>query len=425
MDWYLPIACAAILAQLLVVYYAISTYHYVSKKLTSQRTLFYRPRTALLIPCRGLDARFATNLRSFFEQEYENYDLLLAVEDESDPAYRQLIELKNQCPASPARGPRNVQILVAGPSQSCSQKIHNLLYALERVPADCEILAFADSDVCVRRDWLGQLVMPLYPPKRGATTGYRWFIPTANNPATLALSAINGAIAQFLGSSLFNLAWGGSMAIRAADFRRLGLGETWSQTLSDDLSLSRAVRRAGLRIAFVPKCLVASFESTTWRKLYEFGRRQLLITRVYTPVAWWLGFLGSFVSVLGLWGGAAAALYAVAVHAEHAVLYAAVPLVFLAGQITRAVLRQISIAKALNEHLPQLLPAALADVFGCWLWSLVLFGLFLASAFGRTIRWRGIRYKLLNPTNIQILDDRRPPAPAAVPDGLSESRDLL
>jgi len=437
MDWYLLIGATAILAQLLVVYYALANYHYVTTRLASKRAPFYRPRAALIVPCKGLDTRFTANIRSFLEQDYENYYLLFVVGNESDPAYKELMILKNEwgvprwrgssrlpsdvlrseprnrptldagcavCGETPAYGPLDVQVLVAGPSQSSSQKIHNLLHALSRVPADSEVLAFADSDVCVHEDWLRHLVHPLYVTKRGLTTGYRWFVPTDNNLASLAASAINAAVAQFLGNGLFNLAWGGSMAIRTQDFHRFGIPELWSQTLSDDLSLSRAVRRAGLRITFVPQCLVASFESFTWRRLCEFGRRQFLITRVYTPGVWWLGLFSTLGSVLGMWGAAAAAIYAGAVHGEHMVLYAAVALVFFTGQVTRAVLRQIATVRALREHLSPLFPAAVADVLGCWFWSIVLFTLMLSSAFGRTIRWRGIRYRLVSPTDIRILN---------------------
>jgi len=80
--------------------------------------------------------------------------------------------------------------------------------------------------------------------------------------------------------------------------------------------------------------------------------------------------------------------------------------VFFVGQVTRAVLRQLAMAKVLREHLSQLLPAAVADVFGCWLWSVLLWLLMLSSSVGRTIRWRGIRYKLVSPTQIEILDGR-------------------
>jgi cellulose synthase/poly-beta-1,6-N-acetylglucosamine synthase-like glycosyltransferase len=366
------------------------------------------------VPCKGIDARFTSNMRSFFEQDYENYYLLFVVEDESDPAYRELIALKGD--SAPRSHALDVQILIAGPSRSSGQKIHNLLHAIGHVPADSEVLAFADSDVCVHRDWLRRLTHPLYRAKRGATTGYRWFVPTANNLATLAASSLNAAVAQFLGNGPFNLAWGGSMAVRAEDFRRLRLQEIWAQTLSDDLSLSRSVRRAGMGITFVPECLVASFESFTWHRLYEFGRRQLLITRIYAPDRWWLGFLGSLGSVLGLWGSTAAAIYAGLVHGEHLVLYAVVASVFFIGQVTRAVLRQIAVAKTLREYLPLLLPAAVADVLGCWLWSVLLLALMLSSAVGRTIRWRGIRYRVVSPTQIQILDGRRTPAPLSQAD---------
>lgn len=400
MDWYYGIAWMALIAQALVIYYAVRNYSYVLSE-SSESKRPYHPRTALLVPCKGLDAYFNSNVRSFFEQEYDNYYLFFVVESESDPAYG---ELRAACDklAGSSRA-LDVQLLVAGVSASSSQKIHNLLYAIQHVPDDVEVLAFADSDACVHRDWLGRLVRPLWRTKSGVATGYRWFVPMQNNLASLGLSAINAAIAQFLGNSPLNHAWGGSMAVRVDDFRRLNLAAVWSSSLSDDLSLSRAVRRAGMRIAFVPQCLVASFESITWRQLYEFGRRQFLITRVYTPGAWWLGLLASLGSVVGLWGSLALAVHAAAIHAQHLALYAAVPAVFFAGQLLRAVLRQVVAARVLPEHLVRLYPAAVADVLGGWFWSLVLFTMLLSSAFGRTIRWRGIRYKLVSPSEVRVL----------------------
>jgi hypothetical protein len=162
-----------------------------------------------------------------------------------------------------------------------------------------------------------------------------------------------------------------------------------------------------MKVVFVPECLVASFESMTWPKVLEFGRRQFLITRVYAPWTWWLGTLSSLGSVAGLWGTAIAAIHATWTHAEYAFLAAAIPCLFLAGQLARAVLRQLIAAQVLKAYLPQLMPTALADILGCWLWSIVLLGSLLSSAFGRTIRWRGIRYKLISPTRTVILGEPR------------------
>ena len=401
MQWYTFIAWAAIFAQGLVLYHAVRNYRYALAKYERKKRKVCEPRVVVIIPCRGLDARFQTNITSFFKQTYDSYRLFFVVEDKADPAYTKLGEVKEAVGRESKAS--DTQILISGRSTSCSQKIHNVLYALERVPEDTDILAFADSDVCVRGDWLMRLVWPLRRGGRGAATGYRWFIPTVNNLPTLAMSAINAGVAQLLGNSRLNHAWGGSMAIRVEDFRRLDLERIWRGTLSDDLSLSHAVKKAGMKVIFVPGCLVPSFESTTWSGLYEFARRQFLITRVYVPRTWWTALLASFGSVAGLWGGLALAGYAAAIHAEHIVLYAAVPALFFAGQIFRAVLRQFAAMQILSEYSPQLWRAATADVLGCWIWSVLLFVYILSSAFGRTIRWRGIRYKLDGPAQTEVL----------------------
>ena len=87
-----------------------------------------------------------------------------------------------------------------------------------------------------------------------------------------------------------NFAWGGSMAIRAADFRRLGIAEAyWANTVSDDYALTRAVREAGGKIAFEPRCLVASREESSLREFLRWSTRQIIITRVYAAHLWKLG----------------------------------------------------------------------------------------------------------------------------------------
>jgi len=400
MDWYYHIAWAAILSQSAFLFQCYRNYRYALAKYKKKRS-WHQLRTALIVPCKGLDSDFQKNIASFFNQDYENYLLWFVVADKSDPAYDELCKLKQQL--SQNSKARDVQVFVAGPGQSCSQKIHNLLHCCEKIGSDIDVLAFADSDVCIRSDWLSHIVWPLRKSRNGASTGYRWFIPKKNNPASLALSAVNAKVAQLLGNTRFNLAWGGSMAIRADTFRRVGLDKIWPKALSDDLSLSYAVRKAGKRIAFAPACLVASHESTTWPKLFEFGRRQFLITRVNAPGTWWFGLCSSLYSVLGLWAGAALAVYAAITAAENLPLFVAVPILFFAGQFIRAILRQKMITKLLEKDWPQMKFAMAADIIACWIWSLLMLIFILSSAFGRTITWRGIRYKLLGPTETVVL----------------------
>jgi cellulose synthase/poly-beta-1,6-N-acetylglucosamine synthase-like glycosyltransferase len=198
------------------------------------------------------------------------------------------------------------------------------------------------------------------------------------------------------------------MAIRVETFKELGIDKIWLKALSDDLSLSYAVKKARKKVVFVPACLVASYISTTWRELFEFGRRQFLITRVSTPGTWWFGLSSSLYSILGLWGGAALAIYAATksqIDNRHLAIFILVPILFFVAQLARAILRQEGMArKLLEEHWPKLKVAAVVDIAFFWLWSPLMLVLILSSAFGRTICWRGIRYKLLGPTETIVLN---------------------
>ena len=409
MTWYHYITAIAVLSQLVFMYQVCRNFRYALKKSRKNRCGLYH-QTILIIPCKDKDVNFEENIASFFNLDNKNYLLWFVVEDKADPAYGELCRLREKL-ASTSKA-KDIQVHIAGKifppnntqqnnntkSYSCSQKIHNLLYCYHRIPKDVKIIAFADSDICVPPHWLNHLIAPLYKSRRGATTGYRWFVPQKNNLATLALASINARIAQLLGDNCFNHAWGGSMAIRVETFREVGLDKIWPNTVSDDLSLTVAVKKAGKRVIFAPACLAASHEKTSWKKLFEFGRRQFLITRVCAPRIWWFGLFSSLYSVFGLWGTAAIAVYAAAIKDKHLYLLAAVPVFFFFSHLIRAILRQKMAAAILKNEREKMKVAMAMDIIFFWIWSIILLFLAVSSIFGRTITWRGIRYKLLSPT---------------------------
>jgi cellulose synthase/poly-beta-1,6-N-acetylglucosamine synthase-like glycosyltransferase len=403
MEWYYYIALVAILSQFLFLFQAYNNYRYALAKHKKER-LWYGQRVVLIVPCKGLDPNFQNNIASLYNQDYDNYLLWFVVADESDPAYSELCKLKSQLGETSKA--QDVKIYIAGKGQSCSQKIHNLLYCCERISDDIDVMAFADSDICVHSNWLSHLVYPLRQPKNGVATGYRWFIPKTNNLATLTLSSVNAKIAQLLGNTRFNHAWGGSMAVRVDVFRSLGIDKIWPKVLSDDLSISCAAKKAGMKVAFVPACLVASHESTTWRKLLEFGRRQFLITRIYAPRTWWFGLCSNLYSVLGIWGVAGLIIYAAVVHHKNPGLFIAVPIVFFINQLSGAILRQRMAKRLFHDEREALGAACITDILLCWIWPALLLFFIIISAFGRTIVWRQIHYKLIGPTEIIVKGTR-------------------
>jgi cellulose synthase/poly-beta-1,6-N-acetylglucosamine synthase-like glycosyltransferase len=403
MSWFQYIILIVIVVQSLVLILVYRNFRFNLHKYQRQR-IGYRPKTALCIPCKGIDSSFEKNISSFFQQDYENFILRFVVEDSSDPAYEKLCKLKDEM------GTRSkaldIEILIASRNESgnYSQKNHNLLYCYRQVADQVEVIAFADSDIFVRNDWLSQLVYPLRQEKNGVSSGYRWFIPKNNTTAELALSALNAKVAQLLGNSRFNRVWGGSMAIRTEIFKELKIEDIWSRTISDDLSLSYAVKKSGYKVAFVPACLAASYEEIDWRGLFEFGRRQLLITKVSSIWTWMMGLLGTILSVFGPVVTAGIGMYAVRTGLTYAYVYVCVPFLLLLLQFLRAILRQVMLGKMLKDDWEQMKKARLFDILMFWPMSGLFLTLILSSIFGRTIRWRGIRYKLLGPTETVVLD---------------------
>jgi len=363
------------------------------------------PKTALCIPCKGIDCDFERNITSFFQQEYNNYILRFVVEDSDDPAYEKLCELKDKFRS--ASKASDIEILIAGRNMSgnCSQKNHNLLYCCAGVMDKVEALAFADSDICVSTDWLSHLVYPLRQQKNGVSSGYRWFIPKNNITPELALSALNAKVAQLLGNTRFNQVWGGAMAIRTEVFKTLNIDKIWSKTISDDLSLSYAVKKAGYKVAFVPACLAASYEGINWKGLFEFGRRQFLITRVSAGSTWLTGLLGAILSVFGPIITAGIAIYSSqrSTFQLSYIIHSVPPLLF-GMQFLEALLRQNMIRQMLCEYREKMKKASVFDLMLFWPMSCLLLLIIITSAFGRTIRWRGIRYKLLGPAETLMLD---------------------
>ncbi|MDD5010742.1 MAG: glycosyltransferase family 2 protein [Phycisphaerae bacterium] len=391
------LAAAAILSQIIFIYQVVGNYRYVLRKFSKNHTA-YRPRTALIIPCKGIDTAFDKNIRSFYELDYEDYEIIFVTESSEDPAYGRLLALKEEY--KNLTKAFDIRVLIAGEARQGSQKLHNLLYACGNVDKDVKILAFADSDACVRINWLNEIVYPLRKDRYGVTGGYRWYVPTRNNFATLALSILNAKVAQLLGVTRFNHAWGGSMAVRVEVFKKLGMEKIWEKSASDDLTLSRASKKAGLRVIFVPSCYVASYEETEFLKLLEFARRQFLITRITAPGTWWLGLFSGLYPILGLWGFAAIAFYLYSRSVNGWSVFLLVSLLFLAGQFLCAVLRQKMIFRIFKADWPKLKFAAIADIAGNLFWSWLMLFCILSSVFGRTIKWRGVKYELKSPTEV-------------------------
>jgi cellulose synthase/poly-beta-1,6-N-acetylglucosamine synthase-like glycosyltransferase len=233
------------------------------------------PKALLVAPCCGVEPDLEGNLEALLTQDYPHFHVRFVVEDERDEALPTIQRLLER---HPGRG----DVVAAGPAKGCSQKIQNLIAAIRTAPA-WSVVLFADSDGRPRPSWMKELVLPLTRPEVGAASSYRFYVPDPANFSTFLRSVWNLSVLTLLGDHDRNFAWGGATAMRREVFERVEVLEAWKNALSDDYALTHAVRRAGLRVEFVPKALVGSRGPVGLLELFSWIGRQVSITRVYWP----------------------------------------------------------------------------------------------------------------------------------------------
>ena len=246
----------------------------------------YAPPAAVIIPVTGADAALETNIAAFMAQDYPQYQLVLVVSDERDPAFAMLNALVKE---AGTRGSGRARSSFAGgggafacPGTESPQPAAG---------SGSRNAGNGGSGFCGRGRpagllWLRSLVAPLASRDVTVSTGFRWYLPGRSFVSQLR-AAWDTSIATFMGEHDSSFPWGGSMAIRAEDFKRLEVRERyWASTVSDDYGLGRAVHDAGGRIRFEPRCLVASREDSTFAEFMSWTNRQMIITRVYAPRLW-------------------------------------------------------------------------------------------------------------------------------------------
>lgn len=358
----------------------------------------YAPRVSVLLPCKGLDPGLKENLTAILGQEYPDWELLCVVADEADPCLPVIRE------AIAARPGVRARIVVSGHGSLCSEKNHNHLVGLRQVDPDSQALVFIDSDIRPHASWLRDLVRPLGDPQFGASTGYRMIFPTEGNLASLLRSSWSMMSTAVLANDKLNGTWAGSMAITRHNFERLEIARRWEQALCDGPLVAASVKEAGLRICFVPHCVVGTFENATMPGLLEWTNRQMAIAKVYLGRMWGTAFvsyglpnlfllMSLVLLAVGLFRGRLdPAIFLLLTHA---------PLTWLMGAIMLGALRD-----AVPENAEHYRKLPLAYLLAMPLTSLLGLINVVASIPTNRVTWRGVTYEMVAPDRIRVIARR-------------------
>lgn len=274
---------------ILEVLLIINSFRYARRERKTKRPE-YAPKAAIIAPHYGWDDQTAQNVKRLLNQDYAGaYEVFFVThamgESGYDESYPHLIEI--------AEGHPNVHTLLApnivDNSLPRSQKVQNLMTAIEAFSDDVEIIAFVDADATIERDWLKLLVQPLQDQTVGATVGARFYFPHTLNTASLVEAVwVNFQIA-LQGDHPLAMVWGGSNAIRRESFEKSKVLQRWDKATIEDHNLTHAVRSLKRKVHFVPDCIaITHTEKRTWQQVIEFTNRQIVMTfRMGLKAQWW------------------------------------------------------------------------------------------------------------------------------------------
>jgi ceramide glucosyltransferase len=199
------------------------------------------PPISLLKPVNGAIPGLETNLRSFFLQDYPDFEILFAVRTERDSAVATIEQLMKQYPTISCR------LTVTGNPAYANAKVYSLEHLFQL--ANHELLVITDDDVSVMPDYLKALAWEFESNQADAVTNlYRgvavsdfWSKLEALGMSTEFMAGV--VVAERLEGMRFAL--GPSMAIRASCLQDIGGFGALADYLADDFVLGKKVFETG------------------------------------------------------------------------------------------------------------------------------------------------------------------------------------
>ncbi len=331
------------------------------------------PRVAVLKPLHGFSQTVLENVVSFLELSYPRVEFVFGVNSYEDRAIDIPVGLR--APYQFA----NITVSVGEEPGCANRKVAKLIRMSERVSEKTEIFALSDADVSVQRDHLQRMVAELIADERvGAVTCvYRGQAQPAMASRMEALFINTDFAPQaILAAAIEPLRYGlgAAIAVKRAALDRIGGFRALKDLLADDFYLGRKLSDEGYEIRLSGSMVTIVCEES---KFADFWNHQLRWARTYRnvrPVS-----LATIVIHGPFWG----LLYALA---NGFSVHSLLPLA--AVVVARIAMASVMIGKVLG------LPRRISDLLLVPVKDLVMTGVYFASLTGKTVLWRGRRFRL-------------------------------
>jgi len=204
----------------------------------------FHPPVSVLKPLKGLDDHLFDNLESICTQDYPEYEIIFSLQNSNDSAYKVVSKIKDKYPE------KDITILVEKCTGGLNPKVNNLMPAYRH--AKHEYILISDSNVSVRKTYLGEIMQHMADPATGLVSNLIMGVGGRTLGAVLENLHMNSFI---IGSVCFldhflkmPCVVGKSMLMRKSDLESVGGFESVKNILAEDYILGRKIQRAGKKI---------------------------------------------------------------------------------------------------------------------------------------------------------------------------------
>jgi ceramide glucosyltransferase len=267
-----------------LVYYALATIAAPRffKRGRTQALPIYTPSVSVLKPVRGVDFGSYDNFASFCRQEYPDYEILFAVNDDADPAAPLIRRIIEEFPE------RRIRLLVGAEHLGANRKV-NKLARLAR-EAQHDVLVLTDGDVRVGPHFLREVVAPLADRKIGAVTCfYRGIAEKSLGAEVEAIGASSDFFAGVLMAEWMEgitFALGASIATSKEWLRKMGGFEAIADALADDYELGNRIVKAGGQVVLSRETVRTVYPVQTFRTFWDHQVRWARTVRLCRPLSY-------------------------------------------------------------------------------------------------------------------------------------------
>jgi ceramide glucosyltransferase len=202
------------------------------------------PPVSILKPLKGLDDGLFDNLESFCNLDYPQYEIIFALQNQNDPAFKVAKKIAEKHPS------RDISIVVERCDEGLNPKVNNLIPACKRAKYD--LILISDSNVRVERGYLGDIARHMEDPAVGLVSNMIRGVSGRSAGAVMENLHLNSFI---IGSVCFLDRYfkmpcviGKSMLMRKNDLEAIGGFIGVKDLLAEDYIIGERIHRMGRKV---------------------------------------------------------------------------------------------------------------------------------------------------------------------------------